>query len=525
MSTQTFVYNDVNVEVTVRREGSQTTVTHEVLSGGGPVDPPEQDGPWEITEQDDVVSYRLTRNAQLPEGFTVPPGNRQVDIDLSGHTLSFGTDDQSYDGGELRVGWRYWCEPHTGTLRRVSPGSTMTFKPGKDNLAFFSYLPSEGDEPFRVLNDNGEEVPVRCAIDCPYGIFSDVRGGSFTVRNGSVRQIGTQPKSTGVATRYREMTVDSVTVVMQGAFDSRGVASRVGSSPKTVTMTGTTVDCSLCGRSSNRNRVDYACAAHAANILGCTVIGGPHVALLLAPDASCLDSRVTANSIQTNGFAVLGQGGERVGGLDVDGHGRGIAPGSNSVWEDVLIDVEEINQNLEYGGVVIGGCYGIQIEKHSEILLSNISSTVTARLAEASALRIGGSGGGSTRIVVRDCTFTAVSEGLPARILKFTDDIAVGDVQFENCRAWTNDAVVLGMNNAHVSLEGMALVLEPKSPAQPEITDPSERALFFGGYQREDGHYMTIYAPADQYGNLNLNVYRERRYPWGLETRATVVLV
>lgn len=190
-------------------------------------------------------------------------------------------------------------------------------------------------------------------------------------------------------------------------------------------------------------------------ITGNQVTGGMQTGIKAGKGAVVANNRISIRSWYTNGFAI--NGGHRIVGNTIDNvsgdfGGRGIAPSAGTPDDPALVTGNTIRvcermRNQEYGGAVMGGAYGIQIEKTGNIRVTN--NTVEARAVdgvEAHAVRIGGSGGGSTGIEVSSNTIVANSDGQQgswADCVKLSDGIEFGDLDFHDNTWQTNDGFAL----------------------------------------------------------------------------------
>ena len=167
-----------------------------------------------------------------------------------------------------------------------------------------------------------------------------------------------------------------------------------------------------------------------------TIIGGPHTGILtMGTKNQIYDNTVSIRSHYTNGFAITvwnDQGSEIYGNTieltTEDFGGRGImldrkhddVPDERSLIHDNIVSVREVARNQEYGGAVLGGAYGIQLEGAKNVEVYGNTVTAVAADAPAYAFRLNHYESGDYNVYVHDNTFrgTAADSGQEAFSIK-----------------------------------------------------------------------------------------------------------
>ncbi len=135
-----------------------------------------------------------------------------------------------------------------------------------------------------------------------------------------------------------------------------------------------------------------------------TIVGGPHCGILsMGVQNSIHDNVISTRSRYTNGFAIMlwnDQGSEvysnTIRSATEDFSGRGIHVNRKdlgdavppTVVRDNEIYVRELSRNQEYGGAVLGGAYGIQLEKAYDVQVLNNQVFAVAEVTGGYALRL-----------------------------------------------------------------------------------------------------------------------------------------
>ena len=265
-----------------------------------------------------------------------------------------------------------------------------------------------------------------------------------------------------------------------------------------------------------------------ARVWNNTVIGGMQTGIKASDNAEIYNNTIRLRSWYTNGFAILGADSNQIYGNDidntgVDSHGvefggRGIAPGGGTEASPTRVHgntvrVREVARNQEYGGGVIGGAYGIQVEAHSYIEMYNNTVEAHAYGVEAHALRVGGSGGGSTGVEIYNNVFRAVSDGQAgswADTLKLTDNISFGDIDLHDNEYRTNDGFALAHKDAYVTLVRPLIVREPPM----NMWGSAGQYPWAGGYMNRYGQSYAEIRILDGSGDLGYldDDYRAERF-------------
>jgi hypothetical protein len=203
-----------------------------------------------------------------------------------------------------------------------------------------------------------------------------------------------------------------------------------------------------------------------------TIIGGCQNGIVAKGNAASHPNLIHNNYIAlqsryTNGFGIqlYGDQGAQVyeNTLDYgdgDYSGRGIFVGGGAIdtkiYDNTII-TQELPRNQEYNGYVIGGAYGIQVERSENIEVYGNNVTVYAREigSQASAFRM--NAGVNTRGVhVHDNSFTAVRiDGDYAYALSLQEIIVPREgLLFENNVVTTNDKWLAGKHLTDLVFQG-----------------------------------------------------------------------
>lgn len=180
------------------------------------------------------------------------------------------------------------------------------------------------------------------------------------------------------------------------------------------------------------------------------IIGGPHVGILnIGHDGKIFDNQISIRSKYTNGFAIMlydDQGSEVYGNtidtVSEDYAGRGIhVQRANSddennptIIRDNTISVRESGSNQEYGGVVSGGAYGIQLEAAQVVLVHGNHVDAIADAGDAYAFRMNVRDDTKTGVEVHDNTFRAIrlNDTVHAGSVRLDDMTEHNELRFEN---------------------------------------------------------------------------------------------
>lgn len=268
-----------------------------------------------------------------------------------------------------------------------------------------------------------------------------------------------------VVTRKRgeSVVVDGVEMVVRGKCSSC-ISYNWGSTDETLNSRMISHVTEI----ENRHQLQGAVIDSAGIIRNCEVIGGPQVGIKNEKGTveNCV---VRIKSRYTNGFGILGSRFIRnnlvdTTGTDTDGiefGGRGIAPGSWAIVEGNTVRVREVARNAEYGGAVIGGAYGIQIEGAiGAKIRNNVVEAHAVDGVEAHALRLGGSGTLAEQVEITGNVFRAISDGKAgsfARCIRANRVPENTDLILANNTYETNDAIVLA-TDSHLKIRSSKIV-------------------------------------------------------------------
>lgn len=180
-----------------------------------------------------------------------------------------------------------------------------------------------------------------------------------------------------------------------------------------------------------------------------SLIGGPHTAII-TPSGSInhiYNNLIRMRSRYTNGFAIFlkGDAGSNVHDNIIDqsdgefsGRGIGISHSSALLPTRIYrntVSVQELSLNQEYGGGVVGGAYGIQIEGRSNVEVYENTITVIGREVGGFAIR---HNGGTSNHFFHDNVIRALDFGQKVSALYLTELNGDSQFRFENNLVSTN---------------------------------------------------------------------------------------
>lgn len=198
-------------------------------------------------------------------------------------------------------------------------------------------------------------------------------------------------------------------------------------------------------------------------ISGNRIHNGPHTGIYAIRGTSTVDNNtIQLKTKYTNAFAILAGNGSEIHHNTIDcGSGeftaRGIGVGGNTSGiiariHHNTITVQGTTDNQEYGGAMIGGAYGIQVESGQDIEIYENTVTAVASVTEAYAFRMNEEG---ENVYVHDNVFRAIrtGSGVDAAAIKLSN-VSGTELRFEHNTLETNNQY-LGSSS---SVDGAQLV-------------------------------------------------------------------
>jgi len=198
-------------------------------------------------------------------------------------------------------------------------------------------------------------------------------------------------------------------------------------------------------------------------ISGNRIHNGPHAGIYATRGTSTVDNNtIQLKTKYTNAFAILAGNGSEIHHNTIDcGSGeftaRGIGLGGNTSGiiariHRNIITVQGTTDNQEYGGAMIGGAYGIQVENGKDIEIYENTVTAIANTTEAYAFRMND---GGENVYVHDNVFRAIrtGSGVDAAVIKLSN-VSGTALRFEHNTLETNNQY-LGSSS---SVDGVQLV-------------------------------------------------------------------
>ncbi len=295
---------------------------------------------------------------------------------------------------------------------------------------------------------------------------SSGNGGNSVIRNGNIVQ-GQDGGTWGHGFYVRQAndtTLDNVNVTVAGA-NSSAVYWRSGDDGIIQNSQFTSNVNTILSRDNSHGAVVMHFQGTFANN---QIHNGPHVGLFLSPQAA---SQVYGNTIKlktkyTNAFAIFarGPGTEVYDNLIDCGHAdygsRGIfirgTQGTRRVFNNT-IRVQGLANNQEYGGVQIGGTYGIQIEGDSNAEIFGNDVFVNAEQTVGYAFRANGD---VDNVNVYANTFEVQNNGSRTAIFKFASQDSNGLNVRDNILI-TNDGIIGHAQTTNIDLVRSNLQITP----------------------------------------------------------------
>jgi hypothetical protein len=212
------------------------------------------------------------------------------------------------------------------------------------------------------------------------------------------------------------------------------------------------------------------------------IVGGPQMGIVSSGGANHIyENSISLKTKYTNGFAIMiwADKGSRVHDNIIDCvsgdyscrgiHGAGEDSPGTKIFNN-SISVRELKRNQEYGGCVLSGAYGIQIETGSNYEVYNNIVKAVAETCDAHAYR--DNGGTRSTAYIHDNHFIAESKSseVDASTAKLADMSAPAMLRFENNiletnSLWFGESMSLNGILTHANHIRMASsVLEPFTP-------------------------------------------------------------
>ncbi|MDB4534155.1 DUF4347 domain-containing protein [Vicingaceae bacterium] len=326
----------------------------------------------------------------------------------------------------------------------------------------------DGDTDFRSHIDD-----IKIQRTLVYGVAVEISGGDLdeyagvtqsgsgdraTIKNGSITQgQGNSTKSHAIFSKGSQTTISQNTITNAGT-QSSAIHGRWNTqaviSDNTITSNVDTV--------VKRDNL-FAVVVSGGQINGNTIIGGPQNGILtVGTTNSIYDNTISVRSKYTNGFGIMlwSDRGSEVyqNTIDLsqeDFGGRGIHvnrrnghdPSSPTIVRDNVVTVREIARNQEYGGIVIGGAYGIQLEGSNDVeVYGNIVEAI-ADEGNASALRVNNFDS-DHNVFIHDNVFkgTRLNDSVFARSMMLTNVDSTSGLTIENNTFSSNFSWLGGTN-------------------------------------------------------------------------------
>jgi hypothetical protein len=189
-----------------------------------------------------------------------------------------------------------------------------------------------------------------------------------------------------------------------------------------------------------------------------TIMNGPHGGIIVGGNgAACI---ISGNTIQlkakyTNAFAIIGTASSQIfnntilcGTGEYTARGIGLSSGTASNPTKVYgnrIEVQNLPNNQEYEGNIIGGTYGIQVESASHIQIYDNEITAFGT-TKGYALRFTGV---STDVHVHHNVLRAIANGTDGRAAPLSVVVATGgNILLEDNTLVTNDGIIGEVGNS-----------------------------------------------------------------------------